>query len=101
MSSCMLSKDEGVKLWHQKLGHLNLQGMKKTISVEAIRCIPKLQITEGSIYGQCQVGKQTRMSHPKLEHQGNSKILELLHIDLMGPMEVANIGGKRYTSSCC
>jgi len=86
MSSCMLSKDEEVKLWHQKLGHLNLQGMKKAISVEAIRGIPKLNIAEDSICGECQVGKQTRMSHPRLEHQGTSKVLELLHMDLMGTM---------------
>jgi len=62
ISSCILSKDEEVKLWHQKLGHLNLQGMKKAISVEAIRGIPKLHIIENSICGECQVGKQTRMS---------------------------------------
>ena len=36
------------------------------------------------------------MSHPSLEHQGTSKVLELLHIDLMRPMQVARIGGKRY-----
>jgi hypothetical protein len=96
MSSCMLSKDEEVKLWHQKLGHLNLQGMKKAISVEAIRGIPKLNIVEGSIYGECQLGKQTWMSHPRLEHHGTSKILELLHMDLMGPMHLSSIGGKRY-----
>ena len=92
----MLSKDEEVRLWHQKLGHLNMQGMKKAISLEAIRGIPKLQITKGSICGECQVGKQTRMSHPRLEHQGTSKVLELLHVDLMKPMQVASIGGKRY-----
>jgi len=96
MSSCMLSKSEEVKLWHQKLVHLNLQGLKKAILVEAIRGIPKLQIAEGSICGECKVGKQTRMSHPRLEHQGTSKVLEFLHIDLMGPMQVASIGGKRY-----
>jgi hypothetical protein len=45
MSTCLLSKDEEVKLWHQKLGHLNLQGMKKAISVDVIRGIPKLNIT--------------------------------------------------------
>jgi len=42
------------------------------------------------------VGKQTRMSHPRLEHQGTSKVLKLLHIDLKGPMQVTSIGGKRY-----
>jgi len=41
-------------------------------------------------------GKQTRMSHPRLEHQVTSKVLELLHMDLMGPMQVESIGGKRY-----
>jgi hypothetical protein len=96
ISSCMLSKDEEVRLWHQKLGHLNMQGIKKAISLEAIKDIPKLEITERSIYGECQVGKQTRMSHPRLEHQGTSKAIELLHIDLMGPMQVASIGGKKY-----
>ena len=36
------------------------------------------------------------MSHPRLEHQVTSKVLELLHMDLMGPMQVESIGGKRY-----
>jgi len=39
--------------------------MKRAISVEAIRGIPMLNIAEGSICGECQVGKQTRMSHPR------------------------------------
>jgi len=55
-----------------------------------------LEITETSICGECQVGKRTRMSHPRLEHQGTSKVLELLHIDLMGPMQVASFCGKSY-----
>jgi len=70
--------------------------MKKAISVEAIRGSPKLNIFEGSVCGECQVGKQTRMSHSTLGHQGTFKVLELLHMDLMGPMQVANIGGKKY-----
>jgi len=57
IASCMLSKEEEVKLWHQKLGHLNVQGIKKAISLEAIRGIPKLEITKGSICGECQIGK--------------------------------------------
>jgi len=53
ISSCMLSKDEEVKLWHKKLGHLNQQGKKKAISVEAIRGIPKSQIVDDNICGVC------------------------------------------------
>jgi hypothetical protein len=29
VSTCLISKDDEVKLWHQKLGHLNLKGIKK------------------------------------------------------------------------
>ena len=36
------------------------------------------------------------MSHPKLGHPTTSKTLELLHMDLMGPMQVESLGGKRY-----
>jgi hypothetical protein len=70
--------------------------MKKAISSEAIRRLPDLKIVEESICGECQIGKQTRMSHPRLKHQITSKVLELLHMDLMGPMQVESIGGKRY-----
>jgi len=70
--------------------------MKKAISSEAIRGLPNLKIVEDIICGECQIGKQTRMSHPRLEHQVTSKVLELLHIDLMGSMQVESIGGKQY-----
>jgi hypothetical protein len=59
ISTCLLSKEEEVKLWNKKLGHLHLKGMKKAISSEAIRGLPNLIIVEGSICGECQIGKQT------------------------------------------
>jgi len=96
ISTCLLSKEEEIKLWRQRVGHLHLKGMKKALSSEAIRGLPNLNIVEESICGECQIGKQTRMSHPRLEHQATSKFLELLHTDLMGPMQVESIGGKRY-----
>ncbi|KAK2423987.1 putative mitochondrial protein [Trifolium repens] len=96
ISTCLVSKEEEVWLWHQKLGHLHLRGIKKAISTGAIRDLPKLNIEEGRICGECQISKQTRMSHQKLEHQVTTRPLELLHIDLMGPMQVESMGGRRY-----
>jgi len=32
ISTCLMSKKEEVKLWHQKLGHLQLKWMKKANS---------------------------------------------------------------------
>ncbi|XP_045795337.1 uncharacterized protein LOC123889868 [Trifolium pratense] len=96
LSTCYLSKEDEVKLWHQKLGHLHLREMKNAIVEEAIRGLPKLKIEEGNICGECRIGKQTRMSHPKLQHPVTSRTLELLHIDLIGPMQTESLGGKRY-----
>ncbi|CAJ2662295.1 unnamed protein product [Trifolium pratense] len=93
VSTCLLTKNEEVKLWHQKLGHLNLKSMKRVISEEAIRGLPSLQIQEGNICGECQIGKQTKVSHQKLQHLSTSRVLELLH---MGPIQVESLGGKKY-----
>lgn len=70
--------------------------MKKIVSKEAIRGILRLKIEEGKICGECQIGKQTKMSHPKSQHQTTSKVLELLHMDLMRHMQVESLWGKRY-----
>ncbi|MCI92669.1 gag-pol polyprotein, partial [Trifolium medium] len=34
------------------------------------------------------------MSHPKLQHLVTSRVLELLHMDLIGPMQVESLRGK-------
>ncbi|MCH84114.1 copia-type polyprotein, partial [Trifolium medium] len=96
LSTCLMSKEDNVKLWHQKLGHMRLRGMKKIISKEAIRGLPQLSIEEETICGECQIGKQVKTSHPKVHHMSSTRVLELLHMDLMGPMQVESIGGKRY-----
>ncbi|PNX58579.1 gag-pol polyprotein, partial [Trifolium pratense] len=72
--------------------------MKKAISEEAIRGLPKLKIKEGNICGKCQIGKQTLMSHQKMQHRISTKVLELLHMDFMGPMQVESLSGKRNKS---
>ena len=100
MSRCLISKEDEVKLWHQKLGHLNLKSMKRIISEEAIRGMPKLRIEEGRICGECQIRKQTKISHKRLQHLTTTKVLEMLHMDLMGLMQEESLGGKNYAFVC-
>ncbi|MCI41217.1 putative gag-pol polyprotein, partial [Trifolium medium] len=57
---------------------------------------PKLKIEEGAICGECQIGKQTKVAHLRLQHQVTSRALELLHMDLMGPMQTKSLGGKKF-----
>ena len=44
-----------------------------------------------------EIGKQTKMSHKKIQHLVTSRVLGLLHMDLMGPIQVESLGGKRYS----
>lgn len=88
-----MSKVDETKLCHHKLGHLNLKGI---IYGEAIKGLPKLKIKEGKICGDCQIGKQTKMSHKKLQDLATSKVLGLIHMDLMRPIQLESLGGKRY-----
>ena len=74
--------------------------MRKIISEEAVRGLPKMKIEQGKICGECQIGKQTKMPHKKLQHLTTTKVLELIHMDLMGPMQVESLGGKKYAFVC-
>lgn len=74
--------------------------MRKIIPEDAIRGLSKLKIEEGKVYGEFQIGKQNKMSHKKLQHLATTKVLELLHMYLMGPMQVESLGGKIYVFVC-
>lgn len=87
-------KRDDIFLWHQRMGHLNLDTLKKlkensegfTLSdkqVNNITCIT------------CKEGKQTRMPF-KSQGSHSSRLLELVHSDLCGPMETQSLGGGKY-----
>lgn len=98
--SCMISKVHEIKLWNQRLGHLHLKGVKKVIYVRAIRGLPNMKIQKGKICGECEMGKKTNMSCKNHKHLATSKVLELLYMELTGPMQVESLGWKRYVFVC-
>ena len=40
------------------------------------------------------------MSHKMVQHPSTIRVLELLHMDLIGPMQVESIGGKMHVFVC-
>ncbi|GKD88432.1 retrovirus-related pol polyprotein from transposon TNT 1-94, partial [Tanacetum coccineum] len=58
--------------------------------------LPKFKYGKDHLCSACERGKSKKASHPpKLVPSDHSK-LELLHMDLCGPMRVALINGKKY-----
>lgn len=85
-----------IELWHQKLGHLNYKNLTKIVSTGVVRGVPKLGEKQPGICGPCHFGKQVKVSHKVLQYINTTRVIELLHIDLMGPIYVESIVGKRY-----
>lgn len=80
-------------LWHRRLGHIGLSNMNflnKSNSMNLNMSIPKILNCVA-----CVEGKQSR---EPFNSQGNraSKLLEIVHSDVCGPMSVNSIGGARF-----
>lgn len=93
---CLLSKEKTSALtWHRRLGHINFQSMKKMRdgAVDGINFAD--DDTEIKKCETCAYGKQHRQPFKSSETQ-TSNILEIIHSDLMGPMETQSIGHARY-----
>ncbi|XP_073133681.1 uncharacterized protein [Henckelia pumila] len=95
--ACRHSKIDEFSLWHQKLGHVNFKTLKNLSKFEAVRGLPNLKTGVPYVCGACQKGKQTRVAHPVLQHCGTTRCLELLHMNLMGPMDVESYGARIRT----
>ncbi|XP_010513200.1 PREDICTED: uncharacterized protein LOC104789161 [Camelina sativa] len=84
------------ELWHQKLGHLNIRTMMKLANQEVVRGIPKLKGDPHFTCGPCNKGKQVKASHGPVADIRTSHALQLVHMDLMGPIQVQSISGRRF-----
>lgn len=94
--SCMLAEKEATAmLWHKRLGHLNLQSMRK-MRDGAVNGIKFTDSGAEIEYCEtCAVGKHSRQPFPRSSTQ-SKHILELIHSDLVGPMETISIGKAKY-----
>ena len=76
-----------INLWHQRLGHLNKDDVKRTIG-----CEDNLK----ELCETCALGKQTSKPVPKETQNKAQKLLELVYSDILGPFEVLSLNGSRY-----
>ncbi|GJW66203.1 retrovirus-related pol polyprotein from transposon TNT 1-94 [Tanacetum coccineum] len=95
---CLMSKATSTKswLWHRRLSHLNFGTINDLTRLDLVDGLPKFKYGKDHLCSACERGKSKKASHPpKLVPSDYSK-LELLHMDLCGPMRVASINGKKY-----
>ncbi|KAJ9539006.1 hypothetical protein OSB04_031739 [Centaurea solstitialis] len=106
-------------LWHKRLSHLNFKTLNQLCINNLVVGLPDFRYTKdrklvrayeldrefevsscekGSLWTcQCEKGKQTRASFKSKQISSISSPLQLLHMDLFGPVNVQSIAGKKYT----
>nr|GEV58106.1 retrovirus-related Pol polyprotein from transposon TNT 1-94 [Tanacetum cinerariifolium] len=95
---CLTSKAPSSQawLWHRRLSHLNFDTINLLSKNDIVVGLPKLKFFKDHLCFSCELGKAKRKSfHTKLTPSSKQR-LQLLHMDLCGPMRVASINGKRY-----
>ncbi|KAM2036667.1 hypothetical protein ACFX16_039588 [Malus domestica] len=81
--------------WHRRLGHLYFGGIKKLKDNDMVHGLPYLDEYDKVCEG-CQYGKQHRERFPSGQAQRAGAPLELVHVDLCGPMRIESTGGNKY-----
>ncbi|GJX93411.1 retrovirus-related pol polyprotein from transposon TNT 1-94 [Tanacetum coccineum] len=95
---CLMSNATSTKLWlwHRRLSHLNFGTINDLTRLDLVDGLPKFKYEKDHLCSACERGKSKKASHPpKLVPSDHSK-LELLYMDLCGPIRVASINGKKY-----
>jgi transposase InsO family protein len=83
-------------LWHKKLSHINFKTINSLVKRELVRGLPQLEFTQEGLCEACQKGKSKKATHRSTDASSITEPLQLLHMDLFGPVNVLSISKKRY-----
>lgn len=81
--------------WHRKMGHLNVRDLVECDRNGMVQGMNLGKIQEDFDCEICIRGKMTRTPFPKNSTR-NSKLLEIVHSDVSGPMRVESNGKAKY-----
>nr|GEV42661.1 retrovirus-related Pol polyprotein from transposon TNT 1-94 [Tanacetum cinerariifolium] len=81
---------------HRRLSHLNFDTINLLSKNDIVVGLPKLKFVKDHLCSSFELGKAKRKSFYTKLTPSSMRRLQLLHMDLCGPMRVASINGKRY-----
>jgi len=85
-------------LLHRRLGHANWRLISKLSKLQLVKGLPNIDYHSNALYGACQKRKIVKSSFKTKDIVSTSRPLELLHIDLFGPVNTASLYGSKYGS---
>ncbi|GJU47629.1 retrovirus-related pol polyprotein from transposon TNT 1-94 [Tanacetum coccineum] len=83
-------------LWHRRLSHLNFDTINLLLKYDIVTDLPKLKFVKDHLCSSCELGKAKRKSFKTKTTPSSKRRLQILHMDLYGPMRVESFNGKKY-----
>ena len=86
-------------LWHCRFGHVSFKGLRTLQSKRMVNGLPSglpSPTACAQVCTTCLIGEQHRESIPKKSLWRASQKLELVHVDICGPINPASNSNKRY-----
>ncbi|GJX87105.1 retrovirus-related pol polyprotein from transposon TNT 1-94 [Tanacetum coccineum] len=95
---CFMAKASPTQawLWHRRLSHLNFDYNNLLLKKDIVIGLPKLKYVKDQLCSSCKLSKAKRSSFKTKVVPSLKGRLNLLHMDLCGPMYVASINGNKY-----
>nr|GFA28914.1 hypothetical protein [Tanacetum cinerariifolium] len=95
---CLMAKATSSQawLWHRRLSHLNFDTINLLSKNDIVIGFPKLKFVKYHLCSSCKLGKSKQKSFQIKTTLSSKRRLQLLHMDLCGPMRVESINGKKY-----
>lgn len=90
---------KNLELWHRRFGHLNAKSLAKMIRSDMV---VGMSVKNGEpdksvvICESCVIGKQSRKPFVTREERRSSRVLELVHSDVCGPITPVGLNGMKY-----
>ena len=84
------------ELWHRRLGHTNLQTINSLSKQSLVRGLPSKKFKCDEHCVSCLKGKQHKSSYKSIDESKTSQCLQLLHMDLFGPVKIMSLRRKRF-----
>jgi hypothetical protein len=96
LDTCLIAKTNMGWLWHRRLAHIGMKNLHKLLKGDHILGLTNVHFEKDRVCSACQAGKQVGIHHPHKNIMTTDRPLELLHMDLFGPIAYISIGGSKY-----
>jgi hypothetical protein len=95
LDACLIAKTNMGRLWHHRLAHVGMKNLHKFLKGDHVLGLTDVYFEKDRPCVACQAGKQVGSTHHSKNVMTTSRPLELLHMDLFGPVAYLSIEGSK------